>query len=68
MLASACAAVKDPPDPIASSGDRPAVLMALRNELTSTVIAHASVSANFDISVAYGLAMVSLYGNPDCYR
>lgn len=50
-LASACAAVKDPPEPIAISDDRPAVRTAWRRAVMSHEIAQENVSASLDISV-----------------
>jgi hypothetical protein len=51
-VASACAAVRDPPDPIARSGDNPAVFTALHRVVMSLFMAHANVLARWEISLA----------------
>ena len=51
-LASACAAVSEPPEPIARSGDNPAVFTALRRVVMSLFMAHANVLARWEISLA----------------
>jgi Type III restriction enzyme, res subunit len=50
-LANACAAVKEPPEPTAMSGDRPAVRTAWRSVVMSHEIAHENACASLDISV-----------------
>ena len=51
-LASAWAAVNEPPEPIAINDDKPAVRTAWRSAVMSHDMAQENVSASLDISVA----------------